>query len=74
MEKHVSATQFNDRSLFELKHIAFLLKMLRIFIMAAFSASGESSVYTAANVVRRVSSAQDDDTNEETLVEGSRFK
>ena len=34
------------RSLFELKHIAFLLKLLRIFIMAAFSSNDkESSIF-----------------------------
>ncbi len=31
------------RSLFELKHIAFLLKLLRIFIMAAFSSTDKES-------------------------------
>ena len=29
---------------FELKHMAFLLKLLRIFIMAAFSTSAESAL------------------------------
>jgi hypothetical protein len=34
-----TAGSFNQA--FELKHIAFLLKLLRIFIMAAFSTSNE---------------------------------
>jgi hypothetical protein len=39
------------RSLFELKHIAFLLKLLRIFIMAAFSSSDkESSQYDSPSL------------------------
>ena len=33
-------SQFNE--VFELKHVAFLLKLLRIFLMAAFSTSNES--------------------------------
>ena len=33
-------SQFDET--FELKHVAFLLKLLRIFLMAAFSTSNES--------------------------------
>lgn len=70
-----------QRSLFELKHIAFLLKLIRIFIMAAFSTSNESSVYASANLVRKSSSTHEEH-NESTLdtasqqqpEEGSRFK
>ena len=67
--------------LFDLKHMAFLLKLLRIFIMAAFSTSEDSSVYDAASLVRRSSSIQEDSaTTADTAVvetqntEGSRFK
>ena len=42
--------------LFDLKHMAFLLKLLRIFIMAAFSTSAEASIYDAARLIRRSSS------------------
>ena len=52
-------SQFNET--FELKHIAFLLKLLRIFLMAAFSTSNESQVYSVASLVRRSSSFQEDD-------------
>lgn len=53
-------------ALFDLKHMAFLLKILRIFIMAAFSTSPEeSSVYDAATLVRRSSSS----TGAEGLIE-----
>jgi hypothetical protein len=75
MEKQISAsTQDSQRSQFELKHIAFLLKLLRIFIMAAFSAGGESSVYDAASLVRRSSSSHEEGKEEEEpTLEGSRF-
>jgi hypothetical protein len=44
------------KSLFELKHIAFLLKLLRIFIMTAFSTSEkESSIFESASLVRKSS-------------------
>lgn len=46
---------------FELKHVAFLLKLLRIFLMAAFSTSTESQVYSVASLVRRSSSFTEDD-------------
>jgi hypothetical protein len=43
MEKEIKqADEITSHSEFELKHIAFLLKLLRIFIMAAFSTSTES--------------------------------
>ena len=46
MDKEIkSAEDFQSKSfstIFGLKHIAFLLKLLRIFIMAAFSTSKES--------------------------------
>lgn len=41
MDKQIHQGE-NSHSDFELKHIAFLLKLLRIFIMAAFSTSSES--------------------------------
>ena len=63
-----------EHSQFELKHIAFLLKLLRIFIMAAFSTSDESNVYTAVNLVRRTSSMQEDIAESPSPSdEGSRF-
>lgn len=46
---------------FELKHVAFLLKLLRIFLMAAFSTSNESQVYSVASLVRRSSSFHEED-------------
>jgi hypothetical protein len=62
MEKQITGTEETTKnSQFELKHIAFLLKLLRIFIMAAFSTSNESSVYTAANLIRRSSSSVQED-------------
>jgi len=52
-----------DQNLYELKHIAFLLKLLRIFIMAAFSTSADSQIYTAVSLMRRSSSSvQDEDS------------
>jgi hypothetical protein len=41
MEKQIDNVD-SSHSEFELKHIAFLLKLLRIFIMAAFSTSTEA--------------------------------
>jgi hypothetical protein len=41
MKKQITAGDSSSHSQFELKHIAFLLKLLRIFIMAAFSTSSE---------------------------------
>lgn len=55
MTKPLSTTE----GLFDLKHMAFLLKLLRIFIMAAFSTSGESSIYDATRLIRRTSSTVD---------------
>ena len=68
MEKDVAQ---KCEQLFELKHFAFLLKLLRIFIMAAFSTSKEAQVYTVASLVRKSSTVQEDPPQEE---EGSRFK
>ena len=65
---------------FELKHVAFLLKLLRIFLMAAFSTSNESQVYSVASLVRRSSSFHEEDqpnnanSQNPAIVEGSRFK
>ena len=61
---------------FQLKHIAFLLKLLRIFIMAAFSTSKESQVYEVSKLVRKSSSVQEDDYVPKDVIpsEGSRFK
>jgi hypothetical protein len=47
MNKDITTTddstgQANFNKTFELKHVAFLLKLLRIFIMAAFSTNIES--------------------------------
>lgn len=44
MDKQIltNTSEGDSHSDFELKHIAFLLKLLRIFIMAAFSTSQES--------------------------------
>lgn len=62
---------------FELKHMAFLLKLLRIFIMAAFSTSAESSAsFASSTLVRRASTNPDStDDNSKALApsEGSRF-
>lgn len=46
---------------FELKHLAFLLKLLRIFIMAAFSTSAESSIYESSLLIRRSSSVAEEE-------------
>jgi hypothetical protein len=57
--------------------VAFLLKLLRIFIMAAFSTSKESQVYDVAKLVRKSSSVQEDENfSSSDLIpsEGSRFK
>ena len=62
MEKDIqrsNQTSFNQ--IFELKHVAFLLKILRIFLMAAFSTSNEQTVYSVASLVRRSSSIHEDD-------------
>ena len=64
---------------FELKHIAFLLKLLRIFIMAAFSMSKEAAqVYDGLSLARRSSSAVEDEDHpilehQTSAHEGSRF-
>ncbi len=43
MQKEINV---DNTTPFDLKHIAFLLKLLRIFIMASFSTSSESSIFT----------------------------
>jgi len=53
MTKPLSTTE----GLFDLKHMAFLLKLLRIFLMAAFSTSAEASIYDATRLIRRTSSS-----------------
>jgi hypothetical protein len=64
MEKEIKTTdETTSHSEFELKHIAFLLKLLRIFIMAAFSTSNEASVYQASELIRRSSSVQEDEND-----------
>lgn len=68
-----TSTDDNRHSQFKLKHIAFLLKLLRIFIMAAFSTSNESQVYAVANLVRR-SSVDESENRQNDQAEGSRFK
>ena len=59
MDKNIKSsdeqTEGSFNKAFELKHVAFLLKLLRIFIMAAFSTSKESQVYTVASLVRKSS-------------------
>lgn len=72
----VSSAKSNDW--FELKHMAFLLKLLRIFILAAFSTSAESSsTFAGSSLVRRSSTnPESDDTSkalEPAASEGSRF-
>lgn len=59
IKQNDSGSSFNQA--FELKHVAFLLKLLRIFIMAAFSTSSESQVYQVASLVRKSSSYQEDE-------------
>lgn len=46
-----------SEGLFDLKHMAFLIKLLRIFLMAAFSTSAESSIYDATLLITRKGSA-----------------
>jgi len=57
MDKQIkNSDDKSSNNQFELKHIAFLLKLLRIFIMAAFSTSSESQIYDASSLIRRSSS------------------
>jgi hypothetical protein len=42
MSKEVNTDKENFSTAFELKHLAFILKLLRIFTMAAFSTSSGS--------------------------------
>lgn len=56
-----SISQLSSSLQFELKHIAFLLKLLRIFIMAAFSTSSESSsIYESSVLIRRSSNVAEE--------------
>ncbi len=48
------------QGIFDLKHMAFLLKLLRIFIMAAFSTSSESAIYEVSSLIRKSSSYADE--------------
>lgn len=62
------------RSLFELKHIAFLLKLLRIFIMAAFSTSDkDSAIFESATLVRKSSQVEHSETQQLATTESSRL-
>ena len=66
MDKEINQ---QNTTAFDLKHIAFLLKLLRIFIMAAFSTSSESqSIFTDTQLIRRSSSTfdQNDTTSAST--------
>ena len=63
MKKEISK-ESNFLSSFELKHLAFVLKLLRIFTMAAFSTENEG-VYEQAILVRRSSSIKGDDKKED---------
>jgi hypothetical protein len=63
MSKEISTIQASDsksqelKSQFELKHIAFLLKLLRIFITAAFSTNqADLSIYESVSLVRKSNS------------------
>jgi hypothetical protein len=73
MDKQISSNgeRGEFQSQFELKHVAFLLKLLRIFIMAAFSTTDDSSIYTVVSLVRRQSTQDDNKMPEDS---GSRFK
>ncbi len=85
-QSDATAHQSKQHAEFALKHITFLLKILRIFIMAAFSTSTqEQSIYRAASLVRRSSSIQEDGSSaiespvqiepaHSSANEGSRFK
>jgi hypothetical protein len=61
MDKEIKSDVKQVNSSFELKHIAFLLKLLRIFIMAAFSTSTESSIYESSVLIRRSSNVAEED-------------
>lgn len=62
MEKEIKLSDetLSTNAHFELKHIAFLLKLLRIFIMAAFSTAADASVFDQAILARRSSNVDDD--------------
>ena len=66
-----------DSKSFELKYLAFMLHLLRTFIMAAFS-TNDSDAYKVAALARRSSSGKDaepgDSQQSVNLEEGSSFK
>ena len=62
--------------LFELKYLAFVLSLLRTFIMAAFS-TNDSDVYQVAVLARRASQREEDQNEiqgEAVTEESSNFK
>ena len=59
--KNVQSHTLSFKETFELKHIAFLLKLLRIFVMAAFSTGSDEQAYQAVNMLRKSSSIQESD-------------
>ena len=62
--------------LFELKYLAFVLSLLRTFIMAAFS-TNDSDVYQVALLARRASQREEDQNEiqgEAVTEESSNFK
>jgi len=78
MTKEISSIKESEsksqemKSQFELKHIAFLLKMLRIFITAAFCTSkADLAVYESVSLARKSSSVQED--GKETVAQKSRL-
>jgi hypothetical protein len=64
MNKEISE---ESTTAFDLKHIAFLLKLLRIFIMASFSTSSEAAIFLDTQLIRRSSSSYNE-PNEQTAV------
>jgi hypothetical protein len=62
MNKDIEIQGSTSQTSFELKHEAFLLKLLRIFIMAAFSTSSKDSEQQAA-FTRRLSNANEENTS-----------
>ena len=75
MEKEIKATDhtLSTNAHFELKHIAFLLKLLRIFIMAAFSTSSDASGFDQTALIRRSSNVEEDNHMIQNIQDGSRF-
>lgn len=75
MEKEIKATEdkLSTNAHFELKHIAFLLKLLRIFIMAAFSTSADASGFDQTALIRRSSNVEEDSHVIQSIQDNSRF-